>query len=715
MTGVKRVMWNANNSMLAVMAANAVRILTKDLKQCCVVMEKRRVKDCIWDDRGALLYSTLSQIKYLLPSGENGIVRSLDEPVYLVCLRGSTLYVFNRESAIIKIEIDATEYLFKLSLENHRYHDAIKIIRNNKVDSQAIIGYLQRNGFEDIALYFVTEPRAKFNLALRCGKLETAEECANELNEPAIWNLLADEALRQGNWKIVEECYVRTKAFDKLSFFYIITGNQEKLRKMMKVAEVRGDRMSYYFNAMYLGDVEARVKALRDAGQLSLAYVTAVTYGLTDAAEEVQALLQQQSLPIPEISPVAMEDLLTPPSPTPGAVENLPLLDMARTTFDRVMEEEVNQPPTRTAEEAVEEEFQSVEEEQHTWDDDDLGLSEEDATGWGDDLDFSEDEPLPVAEATEQEVPQAASDVISQWCQNSSLAYDHAAAGNVDSACQLLNRQIGAVGMTSLTPVLRSAFLSVQSVSAGFPGMPPLSTPLLRSASPKALPLAVFRLQHATQLVKLGLKCFQSGRFEDTLNTFRSMLQILPLIVVESREEEVSLKQALEMAREYIIAVQIELARKEVPQGSVRSLSLAAFMTHCQLQSPHMLLALNSAMVAAFKAENFIEAAGFANRILANSEIRSPRNAALEQKTRKVLVRSEREGRNAIETGYDAQRPFIMDCKTLTPIYKGEDSVKCPYCGASYRPESMKSLCSVCGLAQVGLETVGLVCMNSHK
>lgn len=32
-------------------------------------------------------------------------------------------------------------------------------------------------------------------------------------------------------------CYQRTKNFDKLSFLYLITGNLEKLRKMMKIGE----------------------------------------------------------------------------------------------------------------------------------------------------------------------------------------------------------------------------------------------------------------------------------------------------------------------------------------------------------------------------------------------------------------------------------------------------------------------------------------------
>lgn len=39
----------------------------------------------------------------------------------------------------------------------------------------------------------------------------------------------------QGNHQIVEMAYQRTKNFDKLAFLYLITGNLEKLRKMMKI------------------------------------------------------------------------------------------------------------------------------------------------------------------------------------------------------------------------------------------------------------------------------------------------------------------------------------------------------------------------------------------------------------------------------------------------------------------------------------------------
>ena len=91
-----------------------------------------------------------------------------------------------------------------------------------------------------------------------------------------------------GNHQVVEMCYQRTKNFDKLSFLYLITGNLEKLRKMTKIAEIRKDSSGQFQNSLYLGDVEERVKVLKQCGQSSLAYLTASTHGLTEQAEEIK-------------------------------------------------------------------------------------------------------------------------------------------------------------------------------------------------------------------------------------------------------------------------------------------------------------------------------------------------------------------------------------------------------------------------------------------
>ena len=191
-----------------------------------------------------------------------------------------------------------------------------------------------------------------------------------------------------GNHEVVEMSYQKTKEFERLSFLYLITGNTEKLRKMLKIAEMRylffltliydmepffsvspssyllqdqdlillsmlwlefllfmlftssvqphhtsfhlpythththihthkhtlthhpsasltsllitsppyssqysilstcrGDSMSRFHNALFLGDAEERVKVLESTNQLSLAYITAATHGLTATSE----------------------------------------------------------------------------------------------------------------------------------------------------------------------------------------------------------------------------------------------------------------------------------------------------------------------------------------------------------------------------------------------------------------------------------------------
>jgi coatomer protein complex subunit alpha (xenin) len=69
------------------------------------------------------------------------------------------------------------------------------------------------------------------------------------------------EGLRQGNYSIVEFSYQKTKSYERLSFLYLISGHTDKLRKMLKIAEMRSDVMGRFHNALYLGDVKEQVRA----------------------------------------------------------------------------------------------------------------------------------------------------------------------------------------------------------------------------------------------------------------------------------------------------------------------------------------------------------------------------------------------------------------------------------------------------------------------
>lgn len=137
-----------------------------------------------------------------------------------------------------------------------------------------------------IALNFVQDKNTRFDLAIECGNLEVALDTARTIDRKECWERLAQQALKQGNHKvdlpcesaaevhrlnamtfqIVEKAYQQTKNFDRLSFLYLATGSTDKLSKMQKIADARGDPMSRFHNALYAGDVMGRIAVLREVG-----------------------------------------------------------------------------------------------------------------------------------------------------------------------------------------------------------------------------------------------------------------------------------------------------------------------------------------------------------------------------------------------------------------------------------------------------------------
>ena len=115
-------------------------------------------------------------------------------------------------------------------------------------------------------------------------------------------------------------------------------------------------------------------------------------------------------------------------------------------------------------------------------------------------------------------------------------------------------------------------------------------------------------------------------------------------------------------------------------------------------------------MGTAFKHKNFIVAAGFARRLLELPDMSSERNADLRGKASKVLQKSEQMARNEHTLNYDDSKQFKIDAQNFTPIYAGQPSIECSYCGSVYSDDATKNkLCSTCGISLVGVKTMGLV------
>jgi len=99
-SGVKYVVWSSDGLHAALLSKHNVTIVTKSLQQVSTLHETIRIKSAAWDDAGVLLYSTLNHIKYTLMNGDNGIVRTLEQTVYLTKVKGRNVYCLDRSAKV---------------------------------------------------------------------------------------------------------------------------------------------------------------------------------------------------------------------------------------------------------------------------------------------------------------------------------------------------------------------------------------------------------------------------------------------------------------------------------------------------------------------------------------------------------------------------------------------------------------------------------------
>ena len=93
------------------------------------------------------------------------------------------------------------------------------------------------------------------------------------------------------------------------------------------------------------------------------------------------------------------------------------------------------------------------------------------------------------------------------------------------------------------------------------------------------------------------------------MEKFRSIFLSVPLLVVESRQDTLESQQLTEICKEYIVGLQMSMAKKDLAKDDEkRSCELAAYFTHLRLQPIHQIMT--------FKLKNYKTAAGFAKSLL---------------------------------------------------------------------------------------------------
>ncbi|KAL2827089.1 coatomer WD associated region-domain-containing protein [Aspergillus pseudoustus] len=704
-SGVKYVVWSNDGLYAALLSKHNVTIVTKTLEQVSSLHETIRIKSAAWDDAGVLLYSTLNHVKYSLLNGDSGIIRTLDQTVYLVKVKGRSVYCLDRNAKPRTLEIDPTEYRFKLALVKRNYDEMLQIIKTSSLVGQSIISYLQKKGYPEIALQFVQDPQTRFELALECGNLDVAIEMARELDRPKLWSRLGTEALAHGNHQIVEMAYQKQRNFDKLSFLYLATGDQEKLSRMAKIAEHRGDFTSRFQNAIYRGDVEDRIQMFKEVDLYPLAYLTAKSHGLT---EEAESILEAVGLTEDQISLPQIEEPLQVVQPIVLTYKaSWPVKAAAHSSFEKALMGEVG----AGDEEAAELGFEPEEEEDAVTAGEAFEDEEEDVAGWdmGDEVNVEEDVDFVNVDSAEAGAGSTEADL---WARNSPLAADHVAAGSFDTAMQLLNRQVGAVHFAPLKPRFLEIFKASKTYLTATPGLPPLVNYVRRTVdetdSRKVLPAIPRDLETIASVdLQEGYAAMRSNKLEDGVKIFKGILHSLLVNVASSDAEVEQAKKIIETAREYILAMSIELERRSLssdsPDDLKRSLELSAYFTIPKLEVAHRQLALMAAMKLAFANKNYSSALSFSNRMLANGG-----SAKLLDQAKKIKAQCERNPQDKIEIEFDQFAEFDICAASHTPIYSGSPSVSDPFTGAKYHEQYKGSVDRISEVTEIGAPASGL-------
>ncbi|KAF8761104.1 Coatomer (COPI) alpha subunit C-terminus [Rhizoctonia solani] len=625
---VKYVIWNADGSTVALLSKHTITIANKNMTQSSLIHETIRIKSGAWDDSGVFVYSTLNHIKYALPNGDNGIIKTLDQPVYLTRVKGKQIHYLDRSARPSTMDMDPTEYRFKLALVRNNYEEVLHIIRTSNLVGQSIISYLQKKGFPESVrlLYTLFKTKTRFDLAIECGNLDVALETAKTIDKKECWERLAQQGLKQGNHKIVEIAYQKTKNFDKLSFLYMATGSTDKLAKMGKIAEARGDPMSKFQNTLYSGDVLGRVNLLRDVGLQPLAYLTARNHGLEELAQEILESAATWASPVI--------------TPTTGLV--WPVFSKEN-FFEKAMANGgLTDPSSSTAYVNGVDSAPALDE----WEAGETAQEEEVADGEGWDLDegVGVDEAEQVEDSTDPPATAGVSET-ELWTRNSPFAADHVAAGSFETAMQLLQRQSGVVKFEPLKPTFMSIYRS----------------------APKFLPV-VYRSVKALRAQEFndGCKFLSANKLSEAANVFRQLIHALLLTVPTSPDDYKELRE--------LISYSVNIFW--VHPSNYRDVNW--FKKIHQMSAGALNWRLISLTAEFSPAKNYASGAKFARRLL---ELNPP--APVVAKAREVIAQGDRSPLDTIEISYDEFTEFEICAISYTPIYKGSAAVKCPFTHAS--------------------------------
>ena len=420
------------------------------------------------------------------------------------------------------------------------------------------------------------------------------------------------------------------------------------------------NRNDIFENTLLLGNVKDRIKLLMQSGQIVLAYMSAKAHNLTEFIPFIEEEIKNREIKLVDNYSEQIEErwqkakVLLPWRPVfitneEFTTKNWPYTMLLESNLeDKIKHEQEEYYDAKSAPENTEQDMndflsslkdqkpaeleikpiQKKEEAKKTKEDDD----EFGGQNWeggididadilneigGEDIDLAELEKEIYNEQTEKENPSAAPpNPLFVFAGESVIPAHHIAVGNFEKALELLKNQIGLWNPQPLKDSFDFIFNNTKINTSTLSKYGSFNE-LIKDKNGENT-VSLINLEYLKQVFKEGFSETTSGNFASALTSFQKCIQYASVSFAANSDEEEEIKKLISNCVEYIIAMRIELKRrdKNVTKTEEENLLLASLMSIWRLHPSHSFLVLNNAMNWCYKAQNFISASYFAEKIL---------------------------------------------------------------------------------------------------
>ena len=738
-TDLKYVIWNNNMTYAALVGQTNIFIINKNMEILSKIKEKSEIKSTVFDENNVLFYTTFFHVKYaLIESGLYGIIKSTEKPIYLMQVNNSTLY-YNISNGNIESEnINYYDVAFKLNLLNKNYDNIVKILQSGTVYGLKTVENIQKSGFPDLSLKFVSDPKQKFNLALKSGKLEEAKEAVEELKDKIYYDKLAEKAILMGKMDIAEFCYVKSQNLDKLIFYYTLTGRQDKLKKVLAALKQTGDNSRRFLNAIYTNNVDEKIDILKETGHTNLAILLSKIHDKEEKEVEIMEEAEKNNKKIlinnNDLNEIKGNmKILIPLKPVVN-VKNKEYYSNWSTitelkkqnqqaTIDNILnqkeEEEENNIFNQISNQTEEEEKKEKKENKKI------------ADKWKDEDEEENDEEIQkmLEEAKKKEklasatLTQKDDDILYRISSKSILPGVQVSIGNFKLALNYLRSQIGITkNYENLKNVMKDIYMSSYTQFKVVPYLTPIEYHLRNPNSitnNKLIPQNGVTLNKLKKMLDNGYDTISNFEMAEGLKIFRDILKYTIFFIATNEDEEKKIKEIISICSEYIYLTKISLLSDNVKdENKVKYCELICLMSICKLESSeHKFLIYKKAKYCCKNIKNFITGLYFIKKMLSfENELGNVFGKEFSKIKQEIDV-FQQIGTNQNQINFDTNENLpnirgFYTAKDFKRIGTTEKVLTCPLCGSVESMEEKGNICETCNLCTLGEEVIGFKLMD---